>query len=264
MENRLTPLRLQAGGTTFVVAGDAEEADAVAADAIATLIRKKPDSVICAASGATPTGAYRRLASMARDGILPTHRLTIVKLDEWIGMDLDDRRSCETYLRSEVLDPLSVPPERYVAIDVHADALGEACAATSRRIAEAGGIDIAIMGVGINGHLGLNEPADALSPFCHVADLTAETRRHPMIRDADPAIVRGVTLGMQEILTARHIVAIATGSRKAVPFRQFVERTVTTELPVSFLWLHTDALFVCDRAAAAKADLGLLRSGAYV
>jgi len=116
---------------------------------------------------------------------------------------------------------------------------------------------LCLLGLGLNGHLGLNEPGRALKPWPHVATLTGATRRHAMLKTAGGAIRYGMTLGLANLLASRRIVLLVSGRHKRAPLRQLLRGAVTTHCPASLLWLHPRWLLICDRAAGvANTNLG--------
>ncbi len=211
----------------------------------------EPGLLICLASGETPTGAYARLAGAPA-------RLAgarFIQLDEWAGLGADDPASCAAHLRRMLAGPLAVPSERWIGFRGNApDALAE-CRRMQTALEEAGPIDLCILGLGQNGHVALNEPSDGFDPFCHVATLDAQSRAHPMLSGSAVRVSHGLTLGLGDILRARRILLLVSGSAKRAPLARLAARRVTPELPASFLWLHGNTICLCDRAAAAKSGL---------
>ena len=232
-------------GLRVIPAATQDAAGHAAGAAAAAFVAEQPGCIICVASGASPVVAY---ATMARRLLGRTDGLRIVKLDEWLGIGMDDPASCEQFHQAHVLGPLGIPPERYLSIDSGTSDPAAECGRVTATLEALGRIDLAIIGIGVNGHVGLNEPGPALQPFCHVATLAPETQQHPMLRDAAP-VRRGITLGMAEIMSARRIILVATGAHKAAAMRTLMSRQVSTAFPASMLWLHPDATCFCDAAA---------------
>lgn len=235
----------------FTVLPDREALDREAAALIWEAARAKPDLLICLASGGTPTGTYALLAGAPER----LERARFIQLDEWAGPGPDDPASCAAYLERTVRSPLAVPPERWIGIRGDApDAVAE-CRRVAAALEEAGPIDLCILGLGLNGHLALNEPAESFDPFCHVATLAEQSRTHPMLTETAAPVRQGLTLGLGDILRARRILLMVSGAAKREPLRQLAARRVTPTLPASFLWLHGDAVCLCDRDAAADTEL---------
>ena len=235
----------------FTVVPDREALDREAAALIWEAAQAKPDLLICLASGGTPTGAYALLTGAPER----LARARYIQLDEWAGPGPDDPASCAAYLERTVLGPLAVPPERRIDFRGDApDAVAE-CQRVATALEEAGPIDLCILGLGLNGHLALNEPAESFDPFCHVATLAEQSRTHPMLAETVAPVRQGLTLGLGDILRARRILLMVSGAGKREPLARLASRRVTPALPASFLWLHGDAVCLCDREAAADADL---------
>ena len=241
----------RADAVRFTVLPDREALDRKAAALIWEAVRAKPDLLICLASGGTPTGTYALLAAAPEQ----LARARYIQLDEWAGVGPDDPASCAAYLERTVRGPLAVPPERWIGIRGDAPDAAAECRRVAAALEEAGPIDLCILGLGLNGHLALNEPAESFDPFCHVATLAEQSRTHPMLAETAAPVRQGLTLGLGDILRARRILLMVSGVAKREPLARLAARRVTPALPASFLWLHGDAVCLCDRDAAADTEL---------
>jgi galactosamine-6-phosphate isomerase len=217
---------------------DYQEMSKLASGLVLEEIIKKPGLLLCAATGSSPGGLYKNLAVIAGRERQLFRQLRIVKLDEWGGVPENHPVTCEYFLRSRLLGPLGISPERYLSFASDPQSPEEECKRISSRLHEEGPVDICILGLGRNGHLALNEPAGWLQPFCHVATLTEESLQHPMIADMENKPGYGLTLGMHEILHSRKIIMLVSGRGKKQVAEKFFEAKVSTTLPASFLWLH--------------------------
>ena len=231
----------------FTVFDDREAMSARAAGIMVHAVAGKPGLLFCAASGGSPTRAYELFAADKNAGAA----LRVVKLDEWAGLAPDDAASCEAYVRRYLIDPLAIPPERYWSFDSAAADGHAECAAMDRRLAADGPIDLSVLGVGVNGHLALNEPAAELQPECHVAALAETSKDHPMLRDHATPPSHGLTLGMAAILQSKHLLVLVSGAHKRHAMEKFLSRRITPQFPASFLWLHGNIDFLCDATAMA-------------
>ena len=231
---------------------DREALDRAAAEVIWEAARAKPDLLICLASGGTPTGMYALLTG-APERLADAR---YIQLDEWAGVAPDDPASCAAYLERTVRAPLAIPAGRWIGIRGDAPDSAAECRRMAGALEAAGPIDLCILGLGLNGHLALNEPAEGFDPFCHVATLTEKSRTHPMLAETAAPVRHGLTLGLGDILRARRILLMVSGTAKREPLAQLASRRVTPTLPASFLWLHGDAVCLCDRDAAAGIGLG--------
>ena len=222
-----------------------------AAERVTDVLAHKRDAVLCVATGNSPTGLYRELVRAAHvaPGLFAAVR--IVKLDEWLGVPPDHPVSCEHYLRNNVLGPLQISSERYLALRPDAADPVQECTRVQTEL-DRRDLDVCVLGLGKNGHIGFNEPAASLEIGCHVARLTDETRRHDLLADLDPKPTHGLTLGIGDILRARKIVLLITGRGKEHAFSELLTGKLTTAAPGSLLALHDDVdVFVDDSSLTA-------------
>jgi galactosamine-6-phosphate isomerase len=231
------------------MARDHDDLSQKAVTLLARALRGQPGLRLGLATGATPTRTYERLGRMRTRRPALFRGVRIVKLDEWLGLPMDHPATCETYLRENVLRPWGVPRSRYHGFHSRPRDPGAECARLARWLARHGPLDLCVLGLGRNGHLLMNEPADVLAAGPHVARLAASTRAHSMVRAMKAPPRRGLTLGLADILRSRAILLLVSGSPKAAPLRRLLRGRVTTLCPASFLWLHPDVTVLCDRAA---------------
>ena len=225
-----------------------QEMSSAAADAIADELRKKSDLLLCAATGSTPTLAYQFLTEKRREEPDLFRALRIVKLDEWGELPMDDAGSCETYLQTYLVKTLEVSSERYISFQSKAEPEPE-CHRVAEALDQTGPIDLCVLGLGVNGHLGFNEPADSLQPLPHRAELAPSSLQHSMIKQARVPLKYGLTIGMAHLLQSKTIILLVNGSHKAAAMKQLLSQRVSTHFPASFLWLHPRVFCFCDRAA---------------
>jgi galactosamine-6-phosphate isomerase len=233
----------------LLLAGDYETLGRRAADLITRAVRSNPSLLLCAATGSSPTRAYEFLVEDARREPDVFSRLRVIKLDEWGGLAMDDPGTCETYLRRRLLEPLAISADRYVAFDSEATDAQRECERIRAELAEHGPIDLCVLGLGLNGHLGFNEPADAPTPGPHVARLSESSLRHPMIRHARGRVTHGLTLGMRDILGSRRVLLLVNGEHKRGALERLLSAEVSPSFPASYLWEHGAVTCVCDAAA---------------
>ena len=244
------------GGPSVVVVEDADELGRVSADLVAERIAAVPEAWVAVATGETPMGLYAELAARCRSGRLDPSRVTPVQLDEYLGLEPDDRRTFFGWMRRSFLEPLGIADERVVRLPLDGD-LAAACAAFDRTLDARGGIDLAILGIGTNGHLGFNEPpADRDAPT-RAVDLTPATigSNARYWGGVDDVPTRAVTTGMRQLLAARAIVMVVSGPTKREIVHRALEEPVTPQVPASVLQeAVADVTVVVDREAWGTGD----------
>jgi galactosamine-6-phosphate isomerase len=232
------------------VCEDYEDLSRKAASRIADALARKQDSLLCAAGGSTPLRTYQLLAEHRTRHPKAFQKLRLVKLDEWGGLAMDDPGSCENQIRTLLLAPLGIPDNRYFGFKGHPAVPEDECHRVRRRLSAEGPIDLCVLGLGMNGHVAMNEPAPSLQPDSHVARLTETTLAHPMLSKSKSPPTYGLSLGMAEILVSREILLLVSGAKKREALVKLLRREITTEFPASFLWLHPNWTLLCDRDAA--------------
>ncbi len=218
-------------------------------------LTKSPGSVLGLPTGLTPIPLYHRLVALHRAGGADFSRATTFNLDEFLGLSPADPRSYRAFMQRHLFDHVNLEPRRIHFLNgVAADIVRE-CERYEGAVERAGGIDLQVLGLGLNGHIGFNEPARALIARTHCTRLKPATRRaNARLFDNRLSTVprRALSMGMATILRARRIVLIATGGAKAGCVQRVIEGPVTSRLPASFLQLHRSAEIWLDRAAAAR------------
>jgi putative deaminase/isomerase len=245
---------MSGGGMRIVLCDDHEGLSRLAAGAIVNALRADPGLLLCVASGRTPTRTYDLLAQRCREEPRLFERLRVIKLDEWEGLSPDDPATCEALLREHLLEPLEIPADRYIGFRGDAIAPEAECAHIAGVLAEQGPIGLCVLGLGVNGHLGFNEPGPELQTGPHVAQLSQDSQGHPMLRRARAHVRHGLTLGMGDILRSRKVLLLVSGAAKREAMQRLREARASTAFPASLLWLHGDATCLCDREAAAEPD----------
>ncbi len=220
-----------------------------AKDYILHELRKKKDLLLCAATGASPKGTYQLLVDEFREDPALFAGLRIVKLDEWGGIPMYQPGTCESYIRENLLNPLQIPESRYIGFNSNSESAAEECAAIQEKLHKQGPIDLCILGLGMNGHLALNEPGDFLQAYCHVSMLSVASLNHPMTSEMPVKPTFGLTLGMANILQSKKVLLLISGLQKQAIVKQLLSQKITSALPASFLWLHPDAVCLIEKEA---------------
>lgn len=230
----------------------AEAAAREAADAVAAIVRSKPDAVLGFATGTSPTALYRELARRSAAG-LDLSRVRGFALDEYVGLAHDHPASYHSVIARDVVEPLGMQPDLVLVPDGAADDLELACRTFERRIAESGGIDLQILGIGSDGHIGFNEPTSSLASRTRIKTLMPSTRSDNarFFADIDEVPIHCLTQGLGTILEARRIFLFASEESKAAAIAAAVEGPLSSFCPASALQLHPHAVLFLDEAAAS-------------
>lgn len=241
-----------------VIVEAAEEVGRLGADAVAQHVRADPGAVLGLATGSSPLRIYRELGARAVRGELSLARCRAFLLDEYVGLPADHPQCYRNVIRRELLDHVDLDPSRVRAPDGCAADLVAECAAFEQEIADAGGVDVQLLGIGTTGHIAFNEPGSSLASRTRIKTLTARTRRDNARffgGDVDAVPTHCLTQGIGTILDARHLVMVALGHTKAEAVHQMVEGPVSALWPASALQLHPHVTVVVDAAAASRLQL---------
>jgi glucosamine-6-phosphate deaminase len=238
---------------------DDEALSAALATYVLEKIISRPALILGLPTGRTPLGLYRELRDRSRgpstgSGINWSQVRTF-NLDEFAGLDPSHPNSYRAFMQAELFDHVSIDPANIGFLNGAATDLKDECRRYEDAIDRAGGIDLQILGIGANGHIGFNEPADGLCAHTHVAELEPESREANAQRfggDWRQVPERALSMGMATILNAREIVLMATGEEKADAVHGMIEGLITTQLPASILQVHPRVTVMLDRAAARR------------
>lgn len=236
----------------IVIVRDKEAAGALVADHIAALVRENPETVLGLATGSTPLPVYEALRPRL-EGV-DVSRVRGFALDEYVGIDPAHPESYRSVITREVVEPLGLNPELIRTPDGSAEGIEHHGEEYEAAILDAGGIDLQILGIGTDGHIGFNEPGSSFASQTRVKTLTEQTRRDNarFFDSIDDVPMHCITQGLGTILRARHLVLLAFGEGKAAAVAGAVEGPVTASLPGSAIQLHVRATVVVDEAAASK------------
>ena len=239
-----------------VVVDDAARASAYAASLIARQLREKPTSTVGVATGSTPVGVYRALAALRVRG-LSTERARFVALDEYVGLDRNHPQSYRRFLLEHVIVPLGAHPSRLLVPEGWRDDPAVAAREFEARIVDFGGVDIQVLGIGRNGHIGFNEPTSSLNSRTRLKTLSAITRQDNarFFGSMDDVPVHCLTQGLGTIRDAREIVLVALGAGKAAAISSAVEGPLSASCPASSLQLHARTTVIVDAPAASRLEL---------
>ncbi len=217
---------------------DYETMSRLAAETVIKEVRKSGNLLLCTATGVSPEGLYAELESTARKEPELFDSMRVIKLDEWYGLPPDDPGSCESYLQLRVIRPLRITTDNYISFQGNATNPVTECQRMETALAASGGIDVCILGLGKNGHLGFNEPGESLTAGIHLSRLAHSSRQHAMIGNSVLSPETGLTLGLSAILQSKKIIFLVSGAGKKEVVNQLFRKRISTLLPASFLWLH--------------------------
>ena len=229
----------------------------VAADAVVSLLRRRPHAVLGLATGSSPLGVYDELARRHRVGDVSFAVARAFLLDEYVGLAEGHRQSYRQVIARELEQRVDFAPGAVCGPDGTSDDVPAACAAYERAIAEAGGVDLQLLGIGTDGHVAFNEPASSLTSRTRIKTLTEQTRKdNSRFFDSSQEVPHHVlTQGLGTISEARHVVLLATGEGKAPAVRDLVEGPLSAHCPASVLQLHPHATVLLDDEAARDLTL---------
>ena len=239
----------------IIICPDGDEVARVAAETVAQVCwRVGPDVVLGVATGSSPLALYRDLAALVSAGKVDLSSASAFALDEYVGLPEGHPESYAEVIRRTVTEPLGLDPARVRVPDGRADDIEEACERYELAIRDAGGVDIQILGIGANGHIGFNEPSSSLSSRTRIKTLTPKTREDNarFFDSLDQVPVHCLTQGLGTILDADEVVLVAQGAVKADAVAAMVEGPVSASCPGSILQTHQYATIVIDEAAASK------------
>jgi glucosamine-6-phosphate deaminase len=218
-------------------------------------IEARPELVLGLPTGHTPLPLYAALRSQTRERRTDWSAVRTFNLDEFVGLEAGEPGSYRAYMHRELFDAVGVSNARVGFLDGCAPDLDAECARYERAIADAGGIDLMILGIGANGHVGFNEPGPHLEPRTHRVRLLEATRaanRAWFDDRLERVPAEALSMGMATILGARAIVLMATGEVKASAVQRMLQGPISTALPASFLHLHPNASVMLDRPATPR------------
>ena len=228
-----------------------EEMSIAAANILADVVKTKNDAVLGLATGSTPVGMYNRLADMYNDGELDFENIKSVNLDEYYPISPDNRQSYRYFMNKNLFEKINIKLENTNVPAGNAEDPEIECERYEKLIDSLGGIDIQVLGIGQNGHIGFNEPEENLYSDTHVTALTESTMQANARFFAEDEIMpdKALTMGMGSIFKADKILVLANGKAKRDTVTKLASGRITTACPVTLLNLHKDVTLICDREA---------------
>ena len=223
-----------------------------AAERIIALVKNNPDAVLCLAAGDTPRLAYNLMSKKAIEEKVDFSRCTFIGLDEWVGIPPENEGSCCFFLRTNIFDPLHISSSQIHLFDALSEDLVQECSGMDKIIREKGGIDLMLVGVGMNGHIGFNEPGVSVNNYSHVIDLDEATQSvGQKYFKQTTTLKKGITLGLNHLLQAREVIMVANGLKKAEVISRALESEINTAIPASIIRTHPHGIVMIDEEAAS-------------
>ncbi|MGB4393776.1 MAG: glucosamine-6-phosphate deaminase [Tepidanaerobacteraceae bacterium] len=226
-----------------------------AAQIFADEIRKKPNLVLGLATGSTPIGTYKELIRMYEEEGLDFSQVVSFNLDEYYGLTPDNPQSYNYFMFENLFNKINIKRENIHIPDGTVKDVENYCKEYDIQIEKFGGIDIQLLGIGVNGHIGFNEPADELVVGTHLTDLTEDTIKanSRFFESIDQVPTKAITMGLGSIMKAKKILLLANGKNKAPIIAKLIKGgVVTTQNPASFLLIHPDSTIIIDEEAASE------------
>ena len=219
---------------------------------IAEAIKQKPSLVLCMASGHTPALTAELLVKKLLEEKIDYSLITFLGLDEWVGLPPANEGSCHYFFNTKLFGPLQLNHSQYFLFNSLADDLKSECEKMDTIIAEKGGIDLMMVGIGMNGHIGFNEPGTPFNILSHVAELDGTTKSVGQKYFKEQTILhQGITIGLGHLLNTKKVFLMADGTRKAAVIKKTVEGEVNENFPASIMQQHANGFVVVDEGAAS-------------
>jgi glucosamine-6-phosphate deaminase len=233
-----------------------EEMSQKAAECIIRQVKEKPDSVLGLATGGTVIGTYQLLAKDHQKNGTSYRQILTVNLDEYIGISPEHEQSYHFYMKKRLFDHIQIPPENTYLPDGQAEDLEEECKRYDERIESLGGIDLQLLGIGVNGHIGFNEPGTPFDSKTHIVELSESTRKANarFFNTLEEVPKKAITMGIETIMKSKKILLLASGLKKAPIIRKLFQEGITEEIPASVLKKHENVVLIADEEALSLVD----------
>ena len=234
------------------IENDYESMSAKVAEKVLEIVVPLKNPLLCPATGDSPKGLYKEIVDRIVQKNINTSGWYFVGLDEWLGMNEHDEGSCRDHLNNDLLKPLCIDEKKVSFFDGRANDSQDEIQKTSNFIKKHGGIDIAIVGLGMNGHLGMNEPGTDPYLHSHISELDKITQQVAQkYFKQNTAITHGITLGIADIMEARQVILLVSGNKKAAIVQKVLEGGIAEQFPASFLCGHKNFSVYLDKEAAS-------------
>jgi glucosamine-6-phosphate isomerase len=218
---------------------------------IAAIISAKPDALLCFPAGETSVGTFKHLIELNKKGKISFKKCKIVGLDEWANIGPMKSENCFSFLKKHLFDHIDYSEENFYFFDGESTNLMKECIKTDDFIKKNGPIDMILLGAGMNGHLGLNEPGTSFGLYSHIVNLDETTKIvGQKYFSAKVNLTKGITLGLKYVMEAKMVILQLNGKRKAEVVKRLIESEVSTALPASIIKSHLNSFLLLDKEAA--------------
>jgi glucosamine-6-phosphate isomerase len=229
-----------------------EELSTKTAEMIADIIRDKPDALLCFPAGETSVGTFEHLIKLNKSGKISFKKCRIVGLDEWAHLGEMKKENCFSFLKKHLFDHIDYSPENMCFFDGESEDLIGECAKTDAFLKEYGPIDMMLLGAGMNGHLGLNEPGTPFDLYSHIVVLDETTRKvGQKYFSGGVTLSAGISLGIQYILESKTVILQLNGTRKADVVKLLTGSEISPAVPATAIRLHNNSYLLLDKEAAS-------------
>lgn len=235
----------------IIKASNYEEMSRIAAEKVITKITEKPNAILGLATGSTPEGLYKLLIEDHQKHYTSYRYVKTVNLDEYVGLDKDDKNSYFTFMREKLFNHIDLDLNNTNIPDGTAANMEEEAARYEKYIDEIGGVDLQILGIGHNGHIGFNEPGTSFKSTTHLIKLAEKTREANarFFNSMDEVPTEAITMGIQSIMDSKEIILLVSGASKAEALKNLVYGEITEDFPASVLRLHNKVTIIADQDA---------------
>lgn len=242
-----------------IVCDNYDEISEKAAEIFKEQINRKPDSVLGLATGSTPIGMYNRLVEMYNNKEIDFSRISSFNLDEYYPIEKNNEQSYHTFMHTNLFDRINIKPENvHIPNGETSDPINE-CRSYEDAILKSGGIDLQILGIGRNGHIGFNEPGAYLNTKTHITSLTDDTidANSRFFDDLSKVPTHAITMGISTIMSSKKIILLASGHSKNQAVKELLSNNITTDNPSTMLKMHPDFTLICDKEAYSDIHMGV-------
>lgn len=231
------------------------------AEEVIEIIKRKNNAVLCFPSGDTPLGLFITLVENQNLKRADFSQCKFIGLDEWVGLDIDDEGSCQHFIYNNLFNRLKIKNSNIIFFDAKSPDLLSECKRVDRIIGELGGIDLIVLGIGMNGHLGFNEPycnPHLSSLVIDLDEITKDVGKKYFPNNLVPQ--KGISLGLGQIMASRKVIMMANGEKKADIVQEIVENEISIQIPASLIRNHNNSFLFIDEAASKKLSINYLKT----